>query len=143
MQDFLLKVQLACDLLLLPTAVQAIVDRSPQRRMRVRAQLAAARSSVKAALLASGLGNTGLVAASQGGRLGFAPVDGAADRRAADAELARDLRAVELGLQQCLVRYPVSRRHVRTVGSRLGDTLQLVRCRASNLRPSRPTDDAG
>ena len=130
--------QFARDLLRRPTTAQAIDDRAPQGRLRVRAQLAADRSSVTAALLAARLGNTGLVVAGQSGRLGLAAIDLPADRRAADAELARDRRAVELGLQQCLDRHPVSRRHVRIVGSHLGDTLQVGRCRTSNLRPARP-----
>jgi hypothetical protein len=50
--------------------------------------------------------------------------------------LPRPPRSAELGLQQRLDRHPVSRSHVRVVGSHSGDTLQVGRCRTSNL--SRP-----
>ncbi len=107
-EEVMLSGRYARDLVRRPTTSQSIDDRVP----------------------------TGSVIARQGGRLRLAPVDFSADRRAADAELARVLRAAELRLQQRLDRHPVSRRQVRAVGSHLGDTSQAGRCRTSNLRPT-------
>ena len=114
----------------------AVNDHAPQRRPRVRAQPVVERASVTAALLAARPGDTGLLVARQGGRLGLAAIDLPAGRREADTELARDCHAVELGLQQRLDRHVVSRRHVRVVDFHSGDTIQVGLCCTSNLRPA-------
>jgi hypothetical protein len=68
-------------------------------------------------------------------RFGLAAVDRSVDCRAAEAKLPSDRRPAEPGLQQRLHRQPVSRGHVRVVRSHFGDTVQVVGCRAPNLRP--------
>lgn len=116
-------------------AAKAAEHGAPKRGIKVGTQLAAYKATGLAPGSGACLGYRSLVAAGQGRRRGLAAIHLPVDGRSAEPQLLGNLRPAELGLKQSLDRHPGGFGEVRVVGSHLGGTLQVVRCRTSNLNP--------